>query len=144
MSGPERSYINKVHQQIIPEWNLHKQASTGMMGANGTPDYYYEGFKSVVWIEYKYVEKLPARFDIVDPSCRFRLSALQRAWLNRANKNQVNVAVVLGSVEGALIITRGRWEEQIDTHKNRVANRIVMPSDVAFFAAGFGNNRIAI
>ena len=144
MPGPERSYIDKVHRQIDPEWNLYKQANTGLMGANGTPDYYYEGFKSVVWIEYKYVQKLPARFDMVDPSCRFKLSPLQRRWLNRAVKNQVRVAVVLGSEEGALIIEKGRWEETIITHTNRLANRIVEPWHVAYFAAGFDDYRIAI
>ena len=144
MPGPERKYIDKVHRQIVPEWNLHKQASTGMMGVNGTPDYYYERFDHVMWIEYKFVEKLPARFDIVDPACKFRLSALQRAWLNRANKNRVRCAVVLGSVEGALIINEGRWEETIHTHINRVEGRIVEPSAVAYFAAGVGNHRLAI
>jgi hypothetical protein len=114
------------------------------MGGNGTPDYYYERFDNALWIEYKYVEKLPARFDIVDPSCRFRLSPLQRRWLNRALSNRVHVAVVLGSVEGALIITKGRWEDTIHTHKNRVAECIVEPAVVAFFIAGAANNRLAI
>lgn len=144
MLGPERKFINKVHQQMDPEWNLHKQCNTGQMGGNGTPDYYYERFKLATWIEYKYVEKLPARFDIVDSACRFKLSPLQRRWLNRALKNQVRCAVVLGSVEGALIIERGRWEEQIVTHDNRLANRIVEPWNVANFAAGLDDYRIAI
>jgi len=59
-------------------------------------------------------------------------------------KNQVRVAVVLGSEEGALIIEKGRWEETIITHTNRLANRIVEPWHVAYFAAGFDDYRIAI
>lgn len=144
MSGPERKYINRVHDALEPEWRMHKQANTGMMGSNGTPDYYYEGFQTVTWIEYKYVQKIPARFLITDTACRFKLSTLQRAWLNRAYSNQVRVAVVLGSEEGALIITEGRWEEYISLHDNRIANRFVTPGEVAHFAAGFENNRVAI
>lgn len=144
MSGPERSYIDKVHRYLDPAWFIHKQCNTGQMGGNGTPDYYYERFKHTMWIEYKYVQKLPARFDIVDPACRFKLSPLQRRWLNRAFKNQVPCAVVLGSEEGALIIERGRWEEEIHSHTNRLANRIVGPEHVAYYAAGAGDYRIAI
>jgi hypothetical protein len=59
-------------------------------------------------------------------------------------KNQVRVAVVLGSEEGALIITEGRWEDEINVHTNRIANRLVNPYEVAHFAAGFNNNWIAI
>lgn len=142
--GPERKYIHRVHNAIDPEWNLHKQGNTGIMGVNGTPDYYYEGFKTVTWIEYKYVKNLPQRFNIVDVACRFKVTPLQRRWLNRAVKNQVRVAVVLGSEEGALIITEGRWEEDIVVHDNRVAKRLASPSEVAHFAAGFENHRIAV
>jgi hypothetical protein len=144
MSGPERSYIDSVHRQITPEWKLHKQSNTGMMGANGTPDYYYERFRVATWIEYKYIKKIPARFLITDPACKFKLSPLQRRWLNRAVTNQVRVAVVLGSEEGALIIEQGRWEEYISVHDNRIADRINTPSDVAHFAASLDGYRIAI
>ncbi len=142
--GPERKYIHRVHNSIDPQWNLHKQGNTGIIGVNGTPDYYYEGFNSVTWIEYKYVKNLPERFNIVDVECRFKVTPLQRRWLNRAVKNQVRVAVVLGSEEGALIITEGRWEEEINVHRNRIANRLVNPHEVAKFAAGFDNKWVAI
>lgn len=144
MPGPERGYILSVHRQIDIAWNLHKQSNTGAMGANGTPDYYYERFRQSTWIEYKYVQKIPQRFLITDPACKFKLSPLQRRWLNRAVDNQVRVAVVLGSVEGALIIEEGRWEDWISLSDNRIADRLNTPSDVAHFAAGLDGYRIAI
>lgn len=144
MAGPERKFIDKVHRLVDPKWCLHKQCNTGTMGANGTPDYYYEAYNHTTWIEYKFVERFPTQFLIINPKCRFKLSPLQRRWLNRAVKNKVPAAIVLGSSEGALIIEKGRWEEPINTSLNRVANRIVTPREVAHFAAGFGDYRIAI
>jgi len=140
----ERSYIDSVHRQVDPEWNLHKQAMTGVMGTSGTPDYYYEAFNWYVWIEYKYVENLPRVIDLTDRSKKYSLSALQNRWLDRAYKNRTRAAAVLGSKQGAIIFYNGAWNTPFTLEQVEEYQCIVKPYDVAHFAAGFDNHRVVI
>ena len=71
----------------------------------GTPDVWYSGDKSDLWIEYKYIEKLPIKVPI-----KIDLSQLQVLWLcNRHNEGR-NLAVVVGTPEGCLLLTNLEWE----------------------------------
>lgn len=111
MAGPERRFIDRVHRPLAPE--VYKECSTGTMGSNGTPDYYYEGCADTLRIEYKAVDgKLPDVIELINPKKKYALSPLQRRWLNRAHSNGVPVAVVLGSNEGGFIFDNGGWEKK--------------------------------
>lgn len=140
----ERSFIDSVHRQVDPEWNLHKQAMTGVMGTSGTPDYYYEAFNWYVWIEYKYVDNLPGVIRLYDRSKKYSLSALQNRWLDRAHKNRTRAAVVLGSKQGAIIFVNGAWNCDVNIDYASQHRCIHPPGIVAHFAAGFENNRVLI
>ena len=143
MAGPERKFIHKVHRQIDPEWNMHMQANTGIMGYSGTPDYYYEVMGTATWIEYKAVPgKFPQKISLHDSKKPYGLRPLQRRWVNRAHRNGVRVAVVLASEEGALIFIEGAWENEMNVEDIRGC--ITDASGVAFFAAGFTNCRVVV
>lgn len=142
--GPEKSFINKVHLKLEPEWEVHKQSNTGIIGTSGTPDYYYERTDRALWIEYKFVKKFPELIMMTDTNKKYSLSALQRRWLNRAYRNNVRVAAVLGSEEGAIIFALQKWELTINSQVNRDAGSILSPQQVALFIAGIGHHRFAL
>lgn len=138
MPGPERRFINKVHAQVDPEWRLFKQCNTGIIGGNGTPDYYYEVLGTATWIEYKAVKTLPKFVNLNDEKKNYALSTFQRRWLNRAYDNKVRVAVALGAENGeVLLFTKRAWEFIIDVEDTRQRRGIASPTGVALFAAGF-------
>jgi len=141
--GPERRFINNVHNHIDPEWRLWKECMTGKLGGSGTPDYYYEAINTVTWIEYKAVpKKFPKIIRLFDSKKQYGLSPHQRRWVNRAHRNGVHVAVVLASEEGALIFFEGAWEKEMNVEDIR--GRITNASGVAHFAAGFTNCRVVV
>lgn len=90
---PESRFIDRVHRQLSEK--VYKQAFTSKF-SNGTPDRYYEGPKGVLWIEYKYIDKLPNVVNLTDISKKPCLSKLQQNWLIRAHKNNIQVGVALG------------------------------------------------
>ena len=92
---PESTFIAGVHK--------HLPAAVYRMKTNnpyvaGIPDCYYSGIGGDLWIEYKYIAKLPARVPV-----KIKLSALQRRWLEGRHGEGRNVAVIVGSPEGAVI-----------------------------------------
>jgi hypothetical protein len=102
------------------------------MGANGTADTYYEGPGNILWVEYKAVQSacLPKIIEVIkNKPC---LSPLQRRWVNRAHSNHVPVAVILGSLEGAVIFTQGGWEYEYEKKRLRLSS----PQEVAEFIHG--------
>ena len=93
---PESTFIAGVHK--------HLPAAVYRMKTNnpyvaGIPDCYYSGIGGDLWIEYKYIAKLPARVPV-----KIKLSALQRRWLEGRHGEGRNVAVIVGSPEGAVIL----------------------------------------
>lgn len=62
----------------------------------GMPDFYYEGPKSILWVEYKWLNKPFNDNCVAEKICTTRSWNLQRLWLNRAHLNSVNTAVIIG------------------------------------------------
>lgn len=114
MAKPERNFINRIHRKIKP--TLYKQAM-GLTSTNGTPDYYYEGLKGALWVEYKWYPEEPEAIDICDTKKKTHLSMLQQNWLERANANGVNVAVVAGYPKGCVVMLGEQWMTQHSTSK---------------------------
>lgn len=129
MAGPEARFVERVHRQL--DRRIYKQSMTGVMGNNGTPDRYYEGSSGVLWIEYKAVAgKLPKVINLIEKAPK--LSPLQLRWINRADFNDVPVAVVLGSEQGGLIFTGGSWDEE---HQLEDLKEQYTPAGIAEFIA---------
>ena len=96
-SGFTSSISKKLPSQVF-SWKINCRF------ANGTPDAWYSGPKGDIWVEYKYLKKLPKT--TVKP----KLSALQLKWLRDRFHEGRNVAVVVGSPEGCLVYTHMDWE----------------------------------
>lgn len=96
----ESSFTKSVHNKLPPgvyKWKISDRFTSGI------PDAYYSGNIADLWIEYKWVNKLPKR--ILRPKC----SELQKEWLKARMKEGRNVAVVVGSPQGHVIFLQGEW-----------------------------------
>lgn len=130
MSGPEGKYIDKVHRQID---KLFSPDNYRMSNTNpyigGIPDIYYEGRFGCLWVEYKYLEKLPKILDLIDPKKKL-LTANQIKWLRRGNSNHGNVAVILGTATGEGIWFKNlSWEVQ---HSSKtLIPKLMTPKEMA-------------
>jgi len=94
----EHGFIRSIHNYLNPsiyKWKIH-DTYTG-----GVPDCMYAGPAGVLFVEYKYVDKLPKR---VNTMIRHSLSPLQCAWLERMQQS-TPVALILGVKDTALIIS---------------------------------------
>lgn len=116
--GKEADYIQAVNKHLPPE--IH---SEGMANPyrGGTPDRYYEGNKAPLWVEYKYLAKLPPIIDLLRYTEKTEpmLSKLQQGWLRRAHGNGQPVAVIVGCSEtvggrkGGVIFPGTSWDKPI-------------------------------
>jgi hypothetical protein len=116
VSTPEARFTNNVNRTLRSEicvWKISDRFTSGV------PDCWYSGPKGDLWVEYKYTEKLPKRVP-VKPD----LSPRQRDWLMDRHREGRNVAVVVGSEEGAVIYPGISFEDpkprdQLTIHSTR-------------------------
>ena len=66
----------------------------------GTPDVWYSGSRGDLWVEYKWIARIPKRGTIVP-----KLSPLQLDWLTKRKAQGRNVLVIVGSPKGALSLS---------------------------------------
>lgn len=96
----EASFTRSVHDKLPPfvyAWKISDRFTSGI------PDAYYSATNGDLWIEYKYVKKLPKKH------VRPKLSELQKLWLDARLNEGRNVAVVVGSPQGHVIFVNGEW-----------------------------------
>lgn len=99
--GPmtETSYIRKVHKKIpsnVYRWKIKDDY------AGGVPDAWYCSDFGQLFVEYKYIPKLPKRDTTL---VRAALSELQFLWLTARSDESVSVGVVVGTPEGGVYFT---------------------------------------
>lgn len=106
-SKPESQFIRTVHKHfktigLPPYWEKNWNAYR-----SGTPDVYYSGMNTDLWVEYKFVRRLPVHAPLVAD-----LSPLQGLWLRRRYEEGRWVAVIIGVGEpkGGLVLTDLDWE----------------------------------
>lgn len=87
---------------------VHRQKITSLFG-NGTPDFWYSGFKADAWVEYKWVPNLSRNG--VDPLKL--LSPLQAHWINCRYAEGRLIFVIIGSPAGCAILDSGRWNHRV-------------------------------
>ncbi len=95
------SSINKKLPKYIHSWKINCRY------ANGVPDAWYSADKADLWVEYKFLKKLPKK------SVKPNLSALQSKWLKDRQSEGRDVLVIVGSPEGCIVYENGEW----DNHK---------------------------
>lgn len=117
-SKPEARFVRKLIKPLPSE--VYSEGMSGVF-SNGVPDRYFEGDTDILWIEFKWIKRLPVRKELVIPD----LSALQFSWLSRAYKNNRSCAAVVGHPEGALILlTPQEWEFGISKYKSKSLDEV--------------------
>jgi hypothetical protein len=94
----EHNFIKAVHRYLPSElfrWKIHDTY------AGGVPDAFYLGPASALFIEYKYVKKLPARPTTI---LRTSLSKQQELWLNRLHDCSFPGWYVIGAEDRCIIV----------------------------------------
>lgn len=102
---PENTFIQGVHKHLPSA--VYRMKNNNPYVA-GIPDCWYSGNKGDLWIEYKFIPRIPVR-SVVTPN----LSALQRQWLQERYKEGRNVCVVIGCKEGGVFMTNLDWEREL-------------------------------
>lgn len=104
---PETKFTNRVHGKM-PNTVYHMKNSNPYTG--GIPDCWYSGNKADLWVEYKWLPKVP-KTAVIDPLKL--LSPLQAQWLNDRWKEGRNVAVIIGCPGGGVILTNTDWKDEL-------------------------------
>lgn len=108
MSKPETRFYTAVHK-LLPR-NLHREKMHNVY-RGGTADVWYSGNADDLWVEYKWLAKLPrnalVRLDKL-------LSPLQQQWLTGRHEEGRNTVVILGTPEGAWICEGTTWKQPLD------------------------------
>lgn len=79
---------------------------------SGTADVWYSGNRGDLWVEYKYIERIPRSAEILPD-----LTPRQRRWLNARSDEGRNVAVILGTPTGGVIYRNKDWSAPLSTEQ---------------------------
>jgi hypothetical protein len=117
---PENTFIRSIHKKI-PRVYAEKMNNPWRAG---TADVWYSGSRGDLWVEYKYIERIPRSKNILPD-----LTPRQKLWLNSRVDEGRNVAVVLGTPTGGVIYRNKEWMSPLtDTE---LARRIVSKDDIS-------------
>ena len=107
-SKPETTFRLKIERRL-PR-TLHREKMNNPF-RGGTADSWYSGKGGDLWVEYKFLPRVPQR-GFITPE-RLDLSHLQRQWLRGRHEEGRNVAVIVGTPVGGVIMRNLEWEEEI-------------------------------
>lgn len=119
-SKPESSFIRGVHKHLPKHIHVEKMANPYR---GGSADCWYSAAQDM-WIEYKFIPKIPVRADITAD-----LSALQLDWLKGRYEEGRNVAVIVGCPDGGVIFQNRTWENSIS--RTEFISRVKPRADLA-------------
>jgi hypothetical protein len=104
--NPETTFIESVDRHLpVTLYRL----KLNLPYSSGVPDKWYSGSAADLWVEYKYLPRLPVR-----AAKTIDLTSLQRLWLRNRLTEGRRVAVVVGHKSGGLLFTDGAWEAPIE------------------------------
>ena len=102
---PENRFIESVHRHL-PRTYAEKMNNPWRAG---TADVWYSGDRGDLWVEYKFIERIPRSAEILPD-----LTPRQKRWLNNRYDEGRNVAVVLGTPTGGVIYRNKEWMRPLD------------------------------
>ena len=91
--------VNKKLPRTVYAWKVNARY------APGVPDCWYSGPHGDLWVEWKYLPKMPKTH-------KPKLSELQRNWLNTRYDEGRNVLVLVGSPQGIAIFEDRAWNDK--------------------------------
>lgn len=97
---PENQFIKGVHARLA-RTHCEKMCNPYR---SGTPDVYYSGRVGDLWVEYKYITRIPRSAEILPD-----LTPRQKRWLDSRYSEGRNVAVILGTPTGGVIYRNREW-----------------------------------
>lgn len=104
----EHSFIRSIHSKLptdVYAWKINDNYQGGVADA-----YYSMRGGNDLWVEYKYLPKLPKRPTTL---IQYGLSALQLQWLRERLADGRRVMVIVGSPQGHLVMENGAWESAV-------------------------------
>ena len=104
---PETQFIARVHKHLP---TVYKEKMSNPW-RSGTADVWYSGAKGDMWVEYKYLPKLPVRATYL----ALNLSPRQLKWLADRFSEGREVAVILGTPKGAVFFGGSHWRHNSAT-----------------------------
>ncbi len=107
---PETNFSNALRKELSDIYSMKNNNEY----VAGVPDLWFSGPRGDLWVEMKFVPKLPKRVPLRPGEL---LSALQAQWLRNRHEEGRNVAVIVGCkrdrlLEG-IILTDLKWELDI-------------------------------
>lgn len=114
---PENRFIGGVHR-YLPRTYAEKMNNPWR---SGTADVWYSGDRGDLWVEYKFIERIPRSAEILPD-----LTPRQRRWLNNRHDEGRNVAVVLGTPTGGVIYRNKEWMRPRD---HETMSGLLVPKD---------------
>ena len=106
---PENTFISGVHKHLPSVKVIHREKMNNPY-RGGTADWWYSGTKNDLWIEYKFLPRMPQRGDITPE--RIGLTALQLDWLRGRYAEGRNVGVIVGCPKGGVIMRDLAWDSE--------------------------------
>lgn len=111
---PESTFSSSINKRL-PIGLHYEKMNNPYRG--GTADFWYSGNKADLWVEYKWVQKIPKKeYSLVDGATP-SLSKLQQQWLLKRHSEGRRVVVIVGTPDGAIILDSLSWMDAIDFSK---------------------------
>lgn len=105
---PETTFRLGVEKYLPP--STYKVKMHNMYAAGLADSWYSNCGKGDLWVEYKWLAKLPVRVPIRPYNL---LEQSQVDWLDSRLKEGRNVAVIIGWKDGGVVLTDGGWNHDI-------------------------------
>lgn len=120
---PETTFIASIHAKL-PRVYFEKNHNEYL---GGTADVFYSGIFGPLWIEYKFIPRIPVRVPV-----KANLSELQRKWLEDRHAEGRRVAVIIGCKEGGVWLEKEDWGRELppDEFRERLVTRATLANRI--------------
>lgn len=127
--GAERNAIDRVHRYLPRE--MHKESMTGAF-QNGRPDYYYDGPRSDLWVEWKTGELYYENGTVL---VEFEATTLQQKWIARRSEYGGNVVTFVALPDKTIVCTLSPKSWQLVRTNQKKKRHVFRAPVVATFTA---------
>lgn len=124
---PENTFIDGVHNHLPPKKLAHREKMNNPY-SSGTADWWYSGKRGDIWIEYKYIPKIPKTATVLPD-----LTKLQQEWLNDRFAEGRSVFVIVGCPQGGVVYSKKQWMNEMTPDK--FLSKVISRKDIARFIA---------